>query len=96
MCEHGKETDLGPQMLGVGRDGLQGFGRGLEEDAVDHLLVLVGDRGDLFRHGEDHMEIGHVEKFGLPVLDPLRPSQTLAFGAVSISAAIEALRSWPH
>ena len=76
-------------MLGVGRDGLQGFCRGLEENAVDHLLVLVGDRGDLFRHGEDHMKIRDLEKFGLPLLDPLRPGQTLAFGAVSIAAAIE-------
>jgi hypothetical protein len=30
-----------------------------------------------------------LEKFGLPVLDPLRSGQTLAFWAVSIAAAIE-------
>src|ERR1019366_6501897 len=76
-------------MLGVARDGLQGFCRGLEKDAVDYLLVLVSDRGDLFRHGEDHMKIGDVQKFGLPVLDPLRSGQTLAFWAVPIAAAIE-------
>ena len=55
--KHGEETDLGSQMLGVGRDGSSGFGRGPEENAVDHLLVLVGDRGNLFRHGEDDMEV---------------------------------------
>ena len=76
-------------MLGVARDGLQGFCRGLEKDAIDYLLVLVSDRGDLFRYREDHMKIGDLQKFGLPVLDPLRPGQTLAFGAVSIPAAIE-------
>ena len=81
--QESKETDLGPQMLGVSRNRLQGFCRGLEEDAVDNFLILVSDRGDLCRHGKDHMKIGDCQKFGLPVLDPLRPRQTLAFGAVS-------------
>ena len=72
-------------MFGVARDGLQGFCCGLEKDAIDYLLILVSDRGDLFRHRKDHMEIGDIQKLGLPVLDPLRPRQTLAFGAVSIA-----------
>src|ERR1035441_8569617 len=76
-------------MLGVGRDRLEGFRRGLEEDAVNNFFILVSDRGDLFRHGEDHMKIGNLEKFGLSVLDPLCPGQTLAFGAMPIAAAIE-------
>ena len=85
--QHGEETDLGAQMLGVGRDGLQGFCCGLEKDAIDYLLILVSDRGDLFRHGKDHMKIGDLQKFGLPVLDPLCPGQTLAFWAVSIAGS---------
>src|SRR5882724_10565473 len=86
--EHGEEADPGPQVLGVRGDGLQGFRRGLKEDAVDHLLILVGYRGDLFRHGEHDMKVLAVEKFRLPVLKPLRPSQTLAFGTMPIPAAI--------
>jgi len=35
------------------------------------------------------MKIGNIEKLRLPLLDPLRPGQALAFGAVSIPAAIE-------
>ena len=76
-------------MLGVSCDGLQSFRGGLEENAVHRFLVLVSDRGDLFRHGKNHMEIRNFQKFGVPVLDPLRSGQTLAFGAVSIPAAIE-------
>jgi hypothetical protein len=75
-------------MFGVGRNRLQGFCRGLEENTVDNFLILVSDRGDLFRHRKDHMKIGDIQKLGLPVLDPLRPRQALAFGAVSIAAAI--------
>ena len=86
--QHGEETDLGTQMLGVAGDGFQGFCCGLEKDAIDYLLILVGDRGDLCRHGKDNMKIGDRQKFGLPVLDPLCPRQTLAFWAVSIAAAI--------
>src|SRR5580704_6434472 len=89
--EHGKEADLSSQMLGVGRDGLQGIGGGLEEDAIDNLLVLVGDGGDLLWHGEHNMKILDVEKLGLTILDPLHPGQTLAFWTVSIPATIEGI-----
>src|SRR5215467_1552778 len=56
-----KEADLCPQVLRVSRDRLQGFRRGLEENVIDHLLVLIGNRGDLFRHGEDDMKIGNIK-----------------------------------
>jgi hypothetical protein len=35
-----------PRMLGIGRDGEHGLGRGPEQQVVDHRLVLVGDIGD--------------------------------------------------
>ena len=44
--EHGQETDLGAQMLGVRGDRAQSLGRRLEENAVDDRLVLEGDLGD--------------------------------------------------
>ena len=43
--EHGEEADLGAQVPGIGRDRAQGLGRRAEQDAVDDLLVLVGDGG---------------------------------------------------
>jgi hypothetical protein len=87
--QHGEEAYLRPQVLGVCGDGLQSFGRGLEQDAIDYFFILVSDRGDLFRNGEHDMKVLGVEQFCLAVLDPLRPCQTLAFRAVSIPAAIE-------
>ena len=83
--EHGEESDLRTQVFGISGDGPQGFGRGAEENAVNHLLVLVGDWGNLFRHREYNVEVLAVEEFRLAVLDPLGASQGLALGAVAIS-----------
>ena len=61
--EHGEEADLGAQMLGIGSDGGQGLRRGSEENAVDEILVLVSDGGDLFGNCEDDMKIVRRENF---------------------------------
>ena len=45
--EYRGEADPHAQALGVGRDREHGLGRGLEQEIVDHGLVLVGDVGDL-------------------------------------------------
>ena len=55
--QHGEETDFGAEMSRIGGDGAERLGGGPEEDAVDHALVLGGDGGDLFRHGEDDVEV---------------------------------------
>ncbi len=39
--EHGGEADAGAQVLGIGGDGDQGPGGGLEEEAIDHGLVPI-------------------------------------------------------
>ena len=55
--EHGGDADLGAQMLGVGRDRERRLGRCLEQQIVDHGLVLVGDVGDRRRQREDDVEV---------------------------------------
>src|SRR4029077_21200498 len=57
--EYGGEPDAGTEMLGVGRNGDQGLGGGLEQQVIDDRLVLIGDVGDRPRQGEDDMEIGY-------------------------------------
>ena len=47
--EHGGDADLGAEVFGIGGDGEHGVGRGLEQQVVDHGLVLVGDVGDRCR-----------------------------------------------
>jgi hypothetical protein len=44
--QHQRGADLGAQTLGIGGQGEQGLGGHLEEQCVDHGLVLIGDLGD--------------------------------------------------
>ena len=39
-------------------------------------------------HGEHNVEVGHIEQFRLPVLEPLSACETLAFRAVPVSARV--------
>ena len=55
--EDGQEADLGPEVLGVGGDLLQGLGGGAEQEAVDHPWVLQGDRAERRRESEDDVEV---------------------------------------
>jgi hypothetical protein len=84
--QDGKETDFRTEVFGVRRDGFQSLGGGPEENAVDSLLVLESDRGNLFRHGEDDMKVRDLKKFGLAVLKPLGAGKRLTFWAMAIPA----------
>ena len=55
--EHGGGADAGAEVPGIGGDGEQRLGRGAEQQVVNDRLVLVGDRGDLSRQGEDQVEV---------------------------------------
>ncbi len=85
-----EKADLGAQMLGIGSDGGQGFGRGSEQNAVDEIFVLVSEGSDLFGNREDDMKIVRLENFGLSFFDPLRTSQRLALWTVAVTAAVVA------
>ena len=65
--EHGGETDLGAQVLGVGGDREHGVGRRFEQEIVDHGLVLVGDVGDRRRQCEHDVEVGHGWRDGVRI-----------------------------
>ena len=84
--QHTEEADLRTEMLGVGGDGAQRLRRRPEQDIVHHGLVLERDDLDLCRHGEDDVEVGHVEQFRLTVLQPLGPCETLALRTVAVAA----------
>src|SRR6478609_5194534 len=85
--QHTQEADLRAQMVWIGGDLTQRLRRS-EQDIVDDGLVLEGDDLDLLGHREHHVEVGHIEQFGLTVLEPLGPCETLAFRTVTISARV--------
>jgi hypothetical protein len=70
--QNGDEADLGAQVLRIGGDRAQCLGGGVKQDVVDHGLVLVRDRGDLFGQREDHVEVLHGKEVGLAIFQPLR------------------------
>src|SRR5271170_7097507 len=76
-------------MLGVSGDAAQGLRRRPEQDIVHHGLVLERDNLNLRRHGEHDVEIGHFEQLCLTILQPLRPSQTLALRAIAVTTRVE-------
>ena len=86
--EHGGQADARAQMLRIGGDGLQRLGGGLEQEVVDHGLVLEGDGGDLPWQGEDDVIVGDRQQAGLPLGEPGLGRLALALGAVAVAAGV--------
>lgn len=86
--EDAEEADFGPQEFRIACDRQQSLGSRLEENAVNHALVVKGDAGDLFRHGKDDMKIFDRQQFPLPTFQPLGPLCVLALGAMPVSARV--------
>ena len=87
--QHRNEADVSAKVLGIGGDGAQGLRVGAERDVVDDGLVLIGDGSDLLRHGEDDVEIFDGQQLSLPILQPLRTHERLAFRAMPVAATVE-------
>jgi hypothetical protein len=47
--EYSEKSDLCAQALGISGDGEQGLRRGLEQDAVELSLILIGNGCNLLR-----------------------------------------------
>ncbi len=86
--QHGQEADIRTQVLGVTGDGLQRFGGGTKQDAIDGAFVLQGEWGDLCWQREDDVEVGHIEEVLLPGFKPARTSGSLTLGAVPVTTGV--------
>ena len=86
--QHRCDCDPGAQMLRVGRDREHGVGRDLEQQVVDHALVLVGDVADGRWQREDDVEVGHREQLALALFHPLSGRGSLALRAMPVAAAV--------
>src|SRR6266851_2596009 len=85
--QYRRNADAGSEVLRVGRDPEHRLRRGLEQQIVDHGLVLVGDVANRRRQREDDVEVGNREQFGLARRHPLARSRALALRAVPVAAA---------
>jgi hypothetical protein len=86
--EHAEKADLGPEMGGVARDFQQSFGAGPEQQTVDEFPVLEGDRSQLWRQGENDVDIGRGQQFTPTRCDPAFTRTGLTLRAVPITAAV--------
>ncbi len=84
--QHGGQADPGAEMLRLGGNGDERLGCRLEQDVVDHGLVLAGDVADRGRQCEDHVIVGHRQQLGFPVGQPLLGGDGLALRAVAVAA----------
>src|ERR1039457_4746155 len=84
--QDGQDSDLCPQALGISRNGTDRFRDRPEQNAVDDLLVLVGNRGDLCRQAEDNVKILDRQEVALTVLQPPLLGQALALWAMAVAA----------
>ena len=66
--QNGDETDLGAQVLGIGRNRAQGLSRGVKQEVIDYGLVLVRDRRDGLGQRKDDVEIRHGKEVGLAII----------------------------
>jgi len=86
--KHGGDADAGAQVLGIGGDGERGLCRRLEQEIVDHRLVLVSNVGDRTWQREHQVEVGHGQQLGLALGEPFLGSCTLALRAMPVAARV--------
>jgi len=86
--KHRGDADAGAEVLGIGRDGSHGLGRGREQDVVDRGLVLIGDIRDGGRQREHHMKLRHRQQIGLARGEPFPGGRALTLRTMAITTAV--------
>ncbi len=86
--EDAEEANLRAQVLGVGRDFEERRSAGVEEQAVEEALVLIGEWSQWVRQRKDHMNVTNGEEFLTPLGQPAVAGPSLALGAVPVSARV--------
>src|SRR5450631_3635969 len=88
--EDREKADACTQMAWVGGNRFQRLSAGLEQNLVDGLRILQGQRIELFGNGEHDMEVLDGQQFSLAPLDPFGPCRILAFRTMAVPARVVA------
>jgi hypothetical protein len=86
--EHGEEADLRVEVAGIASDLKQGCGAGLEEQVVDHALVLERKRCEFTRQGEDEVHVSGGQQFLFSCLEPAQTRVRLASWTMPVAARV--------
>jgi len=73
------------ELLGVCGNRDQRLGGCLEQQVVDHRLVLIRDIGDCTRQREYDVEVRHGQQFRLTLGEPVSCRRALALGAMPVA-----------
>src|SRR5882757_5888567 len=73
---------------GAARQAVQGGGTGLEEQVVDHALVLKGEGSKFTWQGEDEVHVAGRQQFPLARLQPAETRVRLASRAMPVAARV--------
>src|ERR1035438_175689 len=88
--ENSKEPEFRAQMPGIAGNGEQRLGSDAEKNIVNRFPVIESESGNLFRHGEDDVEILDGQKLRLACFEPLGASQRLALGTMPVATRVVA------
>jgi len=83
--EHAEQTDFGAEVMRIGSDLEERSSTGLEEQAVNKALVLIGERRQLVREREDDMNIRNGQEFLTSLRQPAVARTGLALGAMPVA-----------
>ena len=84
--EHSGGADASAEVLGIGGDREQRFGRRAEQQVVDDRLVLIGDWRDRGGQREDDVEIADRQQIGLARRQPILRRRPLTLRAMAVAA----------
>ena len=68
--KHGEETDMGAKASRISGDLQQCMRNGSEQQAIEEGLILKGQPGEPFRHGEDNVAVRNRQQLLGPLCQP--------------------------
>ncbi len=86
--QHAGHADTRTKMLAIRGNGQERLGRRLEQEAVDHRFILIGDVGDLRRQREHHVEVFDRQQVLHACHHPVPRRRTLTLRAVPVAAGV--------
>lgn len=83
-----EDSQVSPEVLGIGRDLEQRLGGAVEQQIIEHLGVAQSQNVELLRQGEDDVKVGHRQQFVAPPLEPAFLLQVLTLRTVTVAAGV--------